>query len=247
MVRDAAQAYGAQNPGKDGKPREVLESVTTFAGGGAPRFWFAVTPELQQPNYAQLVIRVRDKEDTPKLAGPLQQALSEKLPGAIADFRQLRTSRGALRWRSAFPAARPRAMPIMTTTSGRCGAAAEATAILQTAPAAARVRDDWGGEIMSVQLDVDPDRANLAGVTNQDVAASSASALNGTQVATARGRSRFPSSRGCGHRARRSSPTSATSTSSPPRTRTRSRWARWPRSATACRRSACGTPSISAR
>jgi multidrug efflux pump subunit AcrB len=33
---------------------------------------------------------------------------------------------------------------------------------------------------------IDPDRANLAGVTNQDVAASSAAGLNGTQVATLR-------------------------------------------------------------
>ncbi len=194
VVRDAAQAYGAQNPGKDGKPRDILESVTTFAGGGAPRFWFAVTPELQQPNYAQLVIRVRDKEDTPKLAGPLQQALTEKLPGAIADFRQLQTN--------------PVPYPVEIRISGRATAsdadrdddirtlrrlAAETTAILQSSPVAARVRDDWGGEIMSVQLDVDPDRANLAGVTNQDVAASSAAALNGTQVATLReGRKQIP-------------------------------------------------------
>jgi multidrug efflux pump subunit AcrB len=44
-----------------------------------------------------------------------------------------------------------------------------------------------------VQLDIDPDRANLAGVTNQDVAASAAAALNGTQVATLReGRKQIP-------------------------------------------------------
>jgi len=37
-----------------------------------------------------------------------------------------------------------------------------------------------------VKLAIDPDRANLAGITNQDVGASSASALNGAQVATLR-------------------------------------------------------------
>jgi multidrug efflux pump subunit AcrB len=36
------------------------------------------------------------------------------------------------------------------------------------------------------RLDIDPDRANLAGLTNADVAASSAAAINGTQVAVLR-------------------------------------------------------------
>ena len=36
---------------------------------------------------------------------------------------------------------------------------------------AARVRDDWGAETFAVKLQVDPDRANLAGITNQDVSA----------------------------------------------------------------------------
>jgi len=194
VIRDAAAAYGAANPGKDGKPREILESVTTFAGGGAPRFWFAVTPELQQPNYAQLVIKVRDKEDTPKLAGPIQDALAARLPGAVADFRQLQTN--------------PVPYPVEIRVSGRAtvsdaerdedirvlrGIAADVAAVLRTAPAASRVRDDWGDEIFSVQLDIDSDRANLAGVTNQDVAASAGAGLNGTQVATLReGRKQIP-------------------------------------------------------
>jgi multidrug efflux pump subunit AcrB len=44
------------------------------------------------------------------------------------------------------------------------------------------VRDDWGEERFNVRLETDPDRANLAGVTNLDVAAASATALNGYPV-----------------------------------------------------------------
>jgi multidrug efflux pump len=194
IIREAAEAYGKDHPGKDGKPREILESVSTFVGGGAPRFWFAVTPELQQQNYAQLIVRVRDKEDTPVLAGFLQTALSERLPGAIADVRQLQTN--------------PVPYPVEIRISGRAAVtdaergedirtlralAAEVRDILQTAPMAARVRDDWANEIFALSLDIDPDRANLAGVTNQDVAASSAAGLNGTQVAILReGRKQIP-------------------------------------------------------
>lgn len=45
-----------------------------------------------------------------------------------------------------------------------------------------RVRDDWGADSFSVKLEVDPDRANLAGLTNLDVAMSSAVGLSGRAV-----------------------------------------------------------------
>ncbi len=48
---------------------EVLQSLTTFVGGGGPRFWFSVSPELQQLNYAQIIIQVKDKHDTAHLVG----------------------------------------------------------------------------------------------------------------------------------------------------------------------------------
>jgi multidrug efflux pump subunit AcrB len=187
VIRETAEAHGAAHPGRDGRPRQVLESITTFSGGGAPRFWFAVTPELQQQNYAQLVVRVADKHDTPRLVGPLQAALSARVPGATIDVRQLQTN--------------PVPYPVELRLSGRVGAtvaerdrdvatlralAAELREILRGAPLAARVRDDWGEQTFVARLRVDADRANLAGVTNQDVAASSAAALNGYQVATLR-------------------------------------------------------------
>jgi hypothetical protein len=36
--------------------------VTAFVGGGGPRFWFSVSPELQQLYYAQLIVKVKDKD-----------------------------------------------------------------------------------------------------------------------------------------------------------------------------------------
>ena len=64
--------------------------------------------------------------------------------------------------------------------------ASKAGAILRAAPKAARVRDDWGQDGFEVTLKVDPDRANLAGVTNQDVAQSSSTALSGAGLTTLR-------------------------------------------------------------
>ena len=58
--------------------------------------------------------------------------------------------------------------------------------IFRAIPAIARVRDDWGDESFLVQLNIDPDRATRAGVTNLDVAMSSVSGISGLQVATLR-------------------------------------------------------------
>jgi serine/threonine protein kinase len=53
-------------------------------------------------------------------------------------------------------------------------------------PIAERVQDDWGTESFRVRLVVDPDRANLAGVTNADVVGATAVAMNGYEVGTFR-------------------------------------------------------------
>jgi multidrug efflux pump subunit AcrB len=187
LVRATAEAYGKEHPGKDGKPRPVLKSLTTFEGGGGPRFWFSVTPQLQQLNYAQVIIELYDKEDTPKLIGAFQDAISKNALNARVDVRQLQTN--------------PVDYPVELRVTGLAdisslneakdiatlrSIADRVSAILSAVPASARVRDDWGPKGFQVQLIVNPDRANLAGVTNQDVANSSSTALSGTSLTTLR-------------------------------------------------------------
>jgi multidrug efflux pump subunit AcrB len=174
IVREVAEKLGREQK----KPRQLLESITTFVGGGGPRFWPSVSPEMQQLNYAQLVIQVKDKHDTNHLVGPLQDALTARVAGARIDVRQLENGK-------------PVGVPVAIRISGedavelrRLGE--QLKGILRSTPLAERVRDDWGAESFSVKLQVDPDRANLSGVTNLDVARSSASAISGTTVSTLR-------------------------------------------------------------
>ena len=47
VIRQEAERFGNEHHRKD-----VLKSLTTFVGGGGPRFWFSVDPERQQLNYA---------------------------------------------------------------------------------------------------------------------------------------------------------------------------------------------------
>jgi len=178
IVGQVAAAYGRENPGPDGKPRKVLECLTSFVGGGGPRFWFSLSPEAQQPNYAQIVIQVKDKHDTNHLVDPLSQALLRAIPGARVDVRQLDTGT-------------PIKFPVSIRLSGEDARtlrqlAGEVENIYRHTPLAERYRDDWGSENMVARVQIDPDRANLAGVSNQDVAAASAVGMNGFQVGTLR-------------------------------------------------------------
>jgi multidrug efflux pump subunit AcrB len=178
VIRQVAEAYGREHHAKDGKPRPVLESLTAFVGGGGPRFWMSVTPEQSQVNYAQILIQMRDKHDTQPLIGRLQEALSAQVVGANVDVRQLET--GA-----------PVGIPVSLRISGEDiptlrRLSAQAQELLRSHPKARRVRDDWGAESFVVRLKIDPDKANLAGVTNRDVAAASATGMNGFKVATLR-------------------------------------------------------------
>ena len=178
VIRKSADEFAKQHPDKDGKPKDVLKSLTTFVGGGGPRFWFSVAPELFQPNYAQIIIRVNDKRDTDALVAPLQRALSASIPGARIDVLQLETSV-------------PIGVPVQIRISGeneqllrQYGQQVED--IFRNIPRAARVRDNWGSEDFAVKMKVDPDRANLAGVTNRDVSLSSAGGLTGLPVSNLR-------------------------------------------------------------
>jgi multidrug efflux pump len=187
IVREVAAEYAAQHPGRDGQARPVLKSVTTFVGGGAPRFWYSLTPEQRQNNYAQLVVEVEDKFDTPPLVARLQTAIAAKLDGARADVRQLETNAVGIPVQirlSTGAGVDPERSQANLAELRRLGD--RLTAIVRDVPVAAGVRDDWGEESFVVKLAVDPDRANLAGVTNQDVAGSAAAGISGTQVAVLR-------------------------------------------------------------
>jgi multidrug efflux pump subunit AcrB len=174
VIKRVTEQYGREHPDANGHPQVVLDSLTTFAGGGGPRFWFSVFPEQQQLNYAQVLIKVNDKHMTQELVEPLQHALAAEIVGARVDVRQLETGKSI-------------GTPVSVRISGQDieplrRMAEQVKQIFRRIPTADRIRDDWGAETFVVKLKVDPDRANLAGISNLDVAASSAAGLSGYPV-----------------------------------------------------------------
>jgi len=165
------------------KGGHLLKSLTTFAGGGGPRFWFSVSPEMPQTNYAQMIVEVTDKEASPKLARPIQDALEKEVPGAWITVRQLQTN--------------PVDNPVELLISGQEDVdarneasdirtlrqiAAQAEDIVRQARGIAVLRDDWFPDNVQQRIQIDPDRANVAAITNADVAEASTAAMSGATV-----------------------------------------------------------------
>jgi multidrug efflux pump subunit AcrB len=187
IVRRVVDEYQRTHSKKGKEEEALLQSVTTFVGGGGPRFWFSVSPEQQQRNYAQVLIQLRDKEATPRVIGPLQSALSQEIAGAYVTVHQLQTN--------------PVEFPVEVRISGTSDVdpsqepadnenlralAGKVQEILRPIAGVQVVQNDWFEESAEVKLRIDPDRANLSGITNRDVAASTTAAINGTTVTTLR-------------------------------------------------------------
>ena len=187
IVRDVTSEFAEKHGRDNNGGSNLLESISSFVGGSAPRFWFTVTPELHQANYAQVIIRLNDRQATPRLAPLWQEALTSSIPGAWLDVRQLQTN--------------PVKYPVAIRLSGRATVdpsqeqqdirtlrqlSRKVAGILRSVPMATRIRDNWGADSFAVKLEIDPDQANFSGISNQDVAFSSLSAVSGVQVATLR-------------------------------------------------------------
>ena len=185
IVRDEAEKFAKERAGKNGKPERVLKYMTTFVGGRGPRFWFSVSPQLQQLNYAQIILEVTDKEITAEFVKHLEPIMSASIPGARIDVRQLQYAAidfpvDILIANNADLSSAQSAEDIRTLRR----LARDLEGIFLSLPNTAGVRNDWDAESLGVKLKIDSDRANLAGITNQDVAASSTSAMSGAQLTT---------------------------------------------------------------
>ena len=109
--------------------------------------------------------------------------LTASIPGARMDARQLLTN----------PIDYPIEIRISSTADvnakdeaedirGLRTIAGKVEDIFRSIPIAERTRNEWGEENAQIALTIDPDRANLAGITNMDVANSSVAGMSGSTV-----------------------------------------------------------------
>lgn len=205
MVQQISDQYGHDHKEK-GKTKEILESMTAFVGGGGPRFWSSATPEDPQTNYAEVILRTKDKHDTSPLLSLLQTEFDKKLAGATIDTRTLETGS-------------PVGIPVQIRVSGEDLArlhieAAKLEQILRDVPIARRVRSDWATQVSnSPSMSMRIARALLKSPTPTSPTHFRRRLAATGRAPWSKAKSRFPLWRDCAWERYRSFPTFTTCTS----------------------------------
>jgi multidrug efflux pump subunit AcrB len=151
-----------------------LHSFTTFVGAGGPRFWLSIAPEQRADNYAQILVHTNDRWQTAAVVGRLKQSLPSGIAEARVTVQQLETGP---------PIGMPVQLRIMGPEVGTLRLlASQAKELLRQIPGADNIHDDWEPENFQIPLAVNADRANLVGISNQDVAAIVGTGLAGATV-----------------------------------------------------------------
>jgi multidrug efflux pump subunit AcrB len=157
-------------------------AYTTFVGAGGPRFWLSVVPEQPASNYAQILVHTRDAFKTSALAGRLKRDLPPSFSAARMTVEQLESGP-------------PIGVPVQLRIQGpelatirRLGN--EVKELMREFPGTENIHDDWDPESLQINLQIVADRANMTGVTNQDVALMTNAGLSGYTATTVRERDR---------------------------------------------------------
>lgn len=156
----------------DGDETQVgLTSIGTFIGGGEPRFVLTYNPQAAEPSFAVMLMRTTSYEAGAPLTDALEQYALEHHPDLEITVRPLANGP-------------PVVFPIAIRVSGRdtdeiFRIADRVEEIVRGTPGTKNVGNNWGRRTKKLMVKVDPERAQRAGVTNEDVAASLQTMLSG--------------------------------------------------------------------
>jgi multidrug efflux pump subunit AcrB len=154
---------------------------TTYIGQGPPRFWLGLNPALPNEAYAEMVIVAKDVKARERLKARIDAAVAK---GAIAEAR-VRTDR--------FTFGPPVGFPVQFRVIGSDPQTVRSIAY-QVREIVRGHRDtidaqlDWDGQMPSVKLVLDQDRARALGLDPQTVSQSLQALVTGYTVTTVRDR-----------------------------------------------------------
>jgi multidrug efflux pump subunit AcrB len=150
-----------------------ITSAGVFIGGTTPRFYYNVEPRAPANNLAQILVNTRTQDDVPGLLVELRAELDRQIAGARCVVKQLEQGP-------------PIGAPIQIRLSGDNldvlrGLAEKAAAAIRSA-GGYHVFDNLGLRTPTIVIDVDQNRANSLGISNEDIGRVSQLALGGLQV-----------------------------------------------------------------
>ncbi|MFT3799879.1 MAG: efflux RND transporter permease subunit [Burkholderiaceae bacterium] len=151
-----------------------VDSVTTYVGSGAPRFYLPMDQIFPQTNVAQMVISTRDLHQRDALRLRLLALFDKDFPGVRGRVKLLPNGPPV-----PYPVQFRIAGPDITTVRR---IADEVKTIVAANPNTRSVNDNWNESIRAVRLQIDQDKARALGVTSRSLAQATAVLTAGAPI-----------------------------------------------------------------
>ena len=160
QVEEILKELSPQNT-SPGEAQRMLRFVS-YVGGGGPRFYLNLSPEASSSNYAQIVVNTTGPEASLSLVQDVRREARARVPGTRIVPRLLDMGPGM---------DSPIAIRILgDDLEALRHYAQQLKQALREVPGTLDVHDTWGAPGYELAVEVDEDRANLAGVSNASIA-----------------------------------------------------------------------------
>src|SRR5215831_18638418 len=153
--------------------------LTSYIGEGAPRFFFAMSPELPDPSFAKIVVLTANAEAREALKLRLRQKIAE----GLAPEARLRVTQLVFGPYSPFPVAFRVTGPDPQVLRG---IADQVQAVMRANPGMRQVNRDWGERAPTAHFVLDQDRLCLIGLSPTEAAQQLQFLLTGVTVTQVR-------------------------------------------------------------
>ena len=131
--------------------------VTAYIGQGAPRFFFAMGPELPDPSFAKIVVRTDSQEERETLKLRLRQAIAD----GLAPEARLRVTQLVFGPYSPFPVAYRVSGPDPQVLRQ---IADKVEQVMNASPQMRTVNTDWGVRVPTLHFTLQQDRLQALGL-----------------------------------------------------------------------------------
>ena len=157
------------------KTQPEAKIVTTYVGGGAPRFFLAYNPELPDPSFAKIIVGTSDDAARDRLEVSLRRRVAE----GLAPEARIRVTQFVFGPYTHFPVMMRVMGPDADTLRG---VATEVSAVMRANPHTRQVNTDWGERSPTAHFVLDQARLQLIGLSPSEAATQLQFLLTGLSI-----------------------------------------------------------------
>ncbi|HTQ00856.1 MAG TPA: efflux RND transporter permease subunit [Casimicrobiaceae bacterium] len=160
------------------KKDEDVRFFTAYTGGGQPRFYLALNPELPSPSYAVFVLMTKDVQARERVRARLMAMVNNEFPDVW-----VRVTRLELGPPVGFPV---QFRVVGPDTQKVREIAREVEAVVTASPKVRDVQLDWNDPVRTLRVDIDQDKARALGLAPADVAFVAQTLMSGATLSQLR-------------------------------------------------------------